>query len=478
MAILKTNCPVRHQAIYNGQAIALQIDQQKITFQQLDAQLLHLQEQLTKQVVSDKDKLPPRLVCIAQNSFELVLMQLLCLRLGWIFCPLNPRFTDSEIQARLAILNSNYCWADQPNRHVLDKINLLTLNVCCSHNPPPTTQKLEPLIINPEKACNIIFTSGSSGFPKAIVHSYSNHFFSAQGSQAVIALTNNDHNLLSLPLFHIGGYATVIRTIVAGGCLHITDSPLDFSLLKRHKITHLSLVSTQLKRLLSDASFHQKYCCIKHILLGGSAFPASLLAILTSRGFQFHLSYGCTEMASQVATSTNSEALKVLPYRQVSIINDEVYCRGETRCIGYFENKQLRFIAPEKWLNIKDIGSIADGYLTILGRKDRQFISGGENIMPEEIERACLQHSSVEKVYACAINDQQYGQRVVAFVAFSISSTMTFQQQCTALQRYLLTQLTRFKRPDRYFQWPKVDASQLKIPKQVFLSVLEKQGLL
>ena len=477
MAPLKTDCPVRWQAIHNGQAIALQIQEKKITFLQLDNQLLNLQIQLAEQIILDSDQATIRLICIAKNGIELVLLQLLCLRLGWIFCPLNPRFTDTEIQTRLAILNSDYCWIDQVNQHRLDTFNTLTLNFFEHENELTAAKILKPLTIKSEQACNIIFTSGSSGFTKAIVHNYINHFFSAEGSQAVIPLTNDDHNLLSLPLFHIGGYATVIRTMIAGGCLHITGSPLDFSLLKQHQITHLSLVSTQLKRLLSDVAFQSKQSNIKHILLGGSTFSDTLLTALRSRGFQYHLSYGCTEMASQVATSTNNTELKVLPYRQVRIINDEVYCRGETRCIGYFENNKICLIAREEWLNIKDIGCIENDVLHILGRKDRQFISGGENIIPEEIERVCLQHSTVEKVYICPINDQQYGQRVVAFVDFHTPSSTHFQQRCAVLESYLSTQLTRFKRPDRYFQWPKESEHQIKIPKQVFLAVLAKKGL-
>jgi O-succinylbenzoic acid--CoA ligase len=478
MEPLNTDCPVRWQAIHNGQAIALQTQEKSITFIQLDQQLLNLQKQLAEQIIVDQEQTPIRLICIAKNCIELVFLQLLCLRLGWLFCPLNPRFTDTEIQIRLAILNSHYCWMDQTNQERLKTIHALTLDFTDHQNQLTTTQKLEPITIIPEQACNIIFTSGSSGFPKAIVHCYANHFFSAKGSQATIPLTRIDQNLLSLPLFHIGGYATVMRTLLAGGCLHITDSPLDTSLLKRHKITHLSLVSTQLKRLLNDPSFHIKQSTIKHILLGGSAFSETLLSELASRGFQFHLSYGCTEMASQVATSRNSIDLKILPYRQIKIINDEVYCRGETRCIGYFENNNIRHISPAEWLNMKDVGCIVNENLQILGRKDRQFISGGENIIPEEIERVCLQHNTVEKVYICAIKDQQYGQRVVAFVDFDTPSTTHFQQQCSVLENYLSTQLTRFKRPDRYFQWPKTDKNQIKIPKQIFLSVLAEQGLL
>lgn len=487
MEILINHCPVRWQAINNSHAIALQSDQYKMTYQQLDRQLVSLKNQLTTQVKVKKGQ-PLRLVCIASNSIELILLQLLCIRIGWLFCPLNPRFTEVEITQRLDALSSPYCWVANNNQLAHRLFNTLNIDFSNADSTLEETAEsshlsylpIAPLIIKPQQACNIIFTSGTSGFPKAVVHSYHNHFFSALGSQSLIPLDCNDHNLLSLPLFHIGGYATVIRTIIAGACLHLTQSPLHITLLQQQKITHLSLVSTQLIRLLNDPLFNKQQCVIKHLLLGGSSFSDVLLNTLVKRGFNYHLSYGSTEMASQVATSDNNSNLQVLSHRQVKIHKGEIYLRGETRFIGYFQDKKLLKIAPEQWFASTDIGKLTGNKLQIRGRKDRQFISGGENIQPEEIERICLQHKSVKQVYICAIKDKQYGQRAVLFVLFAQHQNTHFIEQTKQLQQYLSIQLTRFKQPDRYLAWPQqaTDNQALKIPQQTFLRILKKQGLI
>jgi len=468
-----TQCPIRWQAIHHGQRLALHSDHMQLTYAQLDQRLTQLQMQLTPQIKPCSQSMI-RLACIAENSLELVLLQLLCIRLGWCFCPLNPRFSDAEITQRMDIINSEYCWVSEHAAHQARRN--LYLNISVENNNE--VESLSPLTINPTQPCSLIFTSGSSGFPKAIVHHYQNHFYSAQGSQQLIPLSATDHNLLSLPLFHIGGYATVIRTVLAGACLHLSHALLNLTLLQQRTITHLSLVSTQLIRLLADQQFQQQHAHISHILLGGSSFPTSLLQALQARQFNYHLSYGCTEMASQVATSSNSSQLQILPYREVSVRDGSIHLRGETRFIGYYEQDQLTIIPPQQWVDIADTGTLLGKQLTITGRKDRQFISGGENIIPEEIERICLQQETVKQAYVCPVNHSEYGQCVALFVAF-FDTDLNFEIQQQRLQETLASQLTRFKQPDHYFPWPEMgDHQALKIPKQIFQTLLKNKGLI
>ena len=461
-------------SIHNAQAHAIECDQLSLTYQQLDYFLETLAEQLSKQVKADDLQQSPRITCIAKNTLELLLIQLLCVRLGWLFCPLNPRFSKAEIAQRTKLLNSDFCWVEHDSPHAALNTLQIALPALTSFVKRPLTARL----INPKQASNIIFTSGSSGSPKAIVHHYQNHFFSALGSQSQIPLTTHDHNLLSLPLFHIGGYATVMRTVIAGGCLHLTASRLTMALLKQRAITHLSLVSTQLITLLEDPIFQPSECALKHILLGGSAFSEHLLQALAARGFNYHLSYGCTEMASQVATSSNNSNLQLLPYRQVKIEDGEIYLRGETRFMGYFQHHKILEIDPNEWISSADMGQFNGLQLILSGRKDRQFISGGENIQPEEIELVCLQLQQVKQAYACPINDHKYGFRVALFVEFFHADTALFATQTEQLQAYLASRLTRFKQPDHYLAWPEIALNNkaLKIPKAVFQSALAAAG--
>ena len=435
------DCPLRRQALLQPDAVAISFDRQALTYRALDQQVSFLEKQLRAQGL----KAGERLVCIAPNSLKLILLQLSCMRSGIIFSPLNPRFSVNEIQTRVKILDSHFIWCEQAKNDW--PLSSLTFDFNSSDkNEAP----LAALKLNPQRVINIIFTSGSSGQPKAVMHNFSNHFYSAQGSQAVIPLKPGDKNVLSLPIFHISGYATVFRTLLAGATLVLSDSKLSVALLKEKQITHLSLVATQLYRLLENPQFKHSNLALKHLLLGGSAFAEQLLAETAQRGFTYHLSYGLTEMSSQVATSCNSQSLSILKYREVKIMDGEIWLRGKTRFLGYFNGQMENSILPqEQWFASKDLGQKVANYLHISGRKDRQFISGGENIQPEEIEALLLQFPAVKQAYVVAVADPAFGKRPLAFIDWHNGQTET-----PSLHNYMRNRLAAFKCPQHYFQLP------------------------
>ncbi|MFT6925421.1 MAG: O-succinylbenzoic acid--CoA ligase [Psychromonas sp.] len=434
-------CPVRHQAIINANAPAIQTDELVLTYQALDSTLNLLGRQLLNLHLQTGD----RLICLSENSLKLILLQLTCIRLGIIFCPLNPRFSAAEIKQRLSILKSNFIWLADPKKH--SHLSSLSIDFSIIQDQAVTPV---PLKIDAQKVCNIIFTSASSGQAKAVMHSYSNHYHSALGSQSRILLQAKDRNLLSLPLFHISGFAAVIRTLIAGATLIVSAKKLSVSLLKKQKITHLSLVATQLYRLLTLSGFQAKDLSIKHLLLGGSVFSDRLLAQTEQRGFIYHLSYGLSEMSSQVATSTNSKKLQLLPGLQVKIINNEICLRGKMRFAGYFNGHLQSSVLPDQqWFASKDLGALMGNELSVSGRKDRLIISGGENIQAEELESVLLSFSDIQQVYIVAVTDPLFGQRPVAFIDW-VNGVIKQQQ----LQIYLQDKLSSYKRPAHYFVLP------------------------
>lgn len=447
MAELLKSCPVAYHAQKTPQNIAIQDNDCDHTFEDVNVQIISLANQL----IEFGMKVGDRLICISPNSFELVLLQLTCLRMGFIFSPLNPKFSQEELSERIDTLKSTFIFSQNVDLKI--SLPILALNF----SDEGKAQDLKISAMNNQNVISIIFTSGSSGKPKAVMHSYYNHYFSAKGSQQAIPLEVGDKNLLSLPLFHISGYATVMRTMIAGATLVLSNEKISSSLLSQSKITHLSLVTTQLYTLLNDPSFSSKSLTIKHLLLGGSAFADELLAQAKQRGFTYHLSYGSTEMASQIATSTNNSNLTVLPYREVKIVDNEILIRGSTAFVGYFKQGNQR--RETEWFSSKDLGEFDQqntNIISISGRKDRLFISGGENIQPEEIEKVLLSFPEIDQAVVLPIKDEKFGFRPVAFVNIEISG---------ALQQRINQKLTHFKQPVRY----------LKLPKQTGLKVSLKK---
>ncbi|GLS90670.1 2-succinylbenzoate-CoA ligase [Psychromonas marina] len=432
-------CPVAWQAQYNSEHVAVKTDQYQLTYAQLHNLISSLSSQLIQLNMNKGD----RLATIAKNRLPLYLLQLTCLRNGFIFCPINPNFSQAEIAQRLNRLDTAFIYREGAE-------NNLSLDFSKTSGQAPNDA---PLSIDPNAIISIIFTSGSSGLPKAVMHHFRNHFYSALGSQSVIPLNVGDNNLLSLPMFHISGYATVMRTVLAGATLLISEEKISVQQLNKTKITHLSLVSTQLQQLLQDKAFQQNLLPIKHLLLGGSAFPTNVLTETGERGFTYHLSYGSTEMASQIATSTNNETLKLLPYRLLKIIDGEIHLAGQTRFAGYFNgDSQSGLIDQSYYFASADLGEIDiledKETVKIMGRKDRQFISGGENIQPEEIEKVLLACPSISQAYVLPIDDCIYGQRPIAFVKW------THGEHPQKLSAFIQDRLVAFKHPLHYFSFP------------------------
>ncbi|HWR98557.1 MAG TPA: AMP-binding protein, partial [Candidatus Methanoperedens sp.] len=176
-----------------------------------------------------------------------------------------------------------------------------------SNDDSPCTGENELPPFDPDAPATIVFTSGSTGIPKAALHSFASHWASAVGANRNLPLRPGDRWLLSLPLWHVGGLAVIFRCIQGGAAVAIPgrDEPLAETI-RALGVTHLSLVATQLRRLLADARGRGALRSLKGVLLGGGPLPAPLLDEAAAAGARLVTSYGSTETSSQ-ATATRPD---------------------------------------------------------------------------------------------------------------------------------------------------------------------------
>lgn len=276
-----------------------------------------------------------------------------------------------------------------------------------------------------------LLTSGSTGDPKIAALTLGGFYYSALGSIPALSLNEGDVWKLSLPIYHVSGIALLFRTFIAKAAISLTAN----------EATHLSFVPTQLFRHLENP---QEMSKVKCILLGGAVIPPHLYLEGIKRGLPLFLTYGLTEMSSSVLI-TSSPILEngtfylgdPLPYREMKLENGEILVKGRTLFQGYFPKLH------EGWFSTKDLGTYKpDKGFAILGRKDRMFISGGENIQPEEIERALLENENVLDVYVAPSNDPEFGQVPIAYIKTSLPIPQ--------LKSYLMEKLPSFKIPRKF----------------------------
>jgi len=347
---------------------------------------------------------------------------------GCVACPISHRFPDAKRDELVARIHAKWLpdFAEKERR------------------PKAPAIQSAPL--------TIILSSGSTGVPKAIVHSMAAHVASAKGAATNMPLAVGDRWLWSLPLYHVSGMSILVRCAVAGATVVcITDhGELSAKTLEARKITHLSVVTTQLHRLLADASFPSVH--LKQVLLGGSNVDAALVTEARNRGVKVLTTYGLTETASQVTTSTPSDdpakSGRILPGRELKISDSgEILVRGETLCVGYYDAGAVESVVDDEgWFHTKDLGALDDdGQLSVKGRIDNMFISGGENIHPESIERAMLSAFHILQVIVVPKKDETFGARPVAFVQGVLPSDW---------QSILRELLQGYEVPVEVFAWP------------------------
>jgi O-succinylbenzoic acid--CoA ligase len=324
----------------------------------------------------------------------------------------------------------------------------------------------------------VILSSGSTTFPKAVVHTLSAHLANAAGAASNMPLSPHDGWLWSLPLYHVSGLAILFRVFTAGATLVIPRPRADLhDAITLPRVTHLSLVQQQLRRLLMARTRCPPG--IKAVLLGGSSYARELVDRSLLAGYALHTTYGMTETASQVTATPPGasadqlmSAGRLLPFRELKIDDQgEIHVRGDVLCLGYRRGQDVTALINEfGWFPTGDLGRwTAGGWLTILGRRDNMFISGGENIHPEEIEAALLEITGIRQALVVAASDDEYGQRPVAIVDADELRPRDFASS-------LREKLPAFKVPNRFYRWPAELQNTIKPSRSVATLWVQQMG--
>ncbi len=274
----------------------------------------------------------------------------------------------------------------------------------------------------------IFTTSGSSGTPKGVVHTHDSLRANANIVAQYFGDTSSMHWLACLPPSHVGGFGVISRAL-HWGCKLTTISQFDAAEveeLARSGVTHTSLVATALGRI--DAALFE------NILLGGAKLPLTLPPNVTT-------TYGLTETMGGVVY--NRTALTGI---EISISADqEILVRGPVLMNRYYQPQLGHPVDSEGWLHTGDLGSMSpDNQLSVVGRRSELIISGGENIWPEVVEAALVNHPDVSDVCVVGVDDQEWGQRVVAFI---VPTNTSVTHALTEWREIVAESLPRFMAP-------------------------------
>ncbi|MGN1385769.1 MAG: o-succinylbenzoate--CoA ligase [Bacillus sp. (in: firmicutes)] len=294
------------------------------------------------------------------------------------------------------------------------------------------------------KTATIMYTSGTSGYPKAVRQTYGNHWWSAVGSMLNLGLHENDRWLCTMPLFHISGLSILLRSVIYGMTVILHkqfNEKLVNEHIRRYEVTIMSVVTTMLNRMLAQLGDEDYPVSLRCLLLGGGPAPLSILESCKEKAIPVFQTYGMTETSSQIVTLSPEYSLeklgsagKALFPSQLKIILEgreagvreigEILVKGPNVTSGYVnrpEETSKAFL--DGWLITGDIGYVdEDGFLYVVDRRSDLIISGGENVYPAEIEAVLMKHPSIFEAGVTGADDATWGQVPVAFVVLKYSA--------------------------------------------------------
>lgn len=389
-----------------------------------------------------------RVALVSWNRPEVVFLLHAAARVGLTLAPLNARLTDFEIAALLERLRPRALVADaQGAARSLDP-GLARDAMIALDEPPdrgwrawtalPTRPGEVGESVEPGHVHTVLFSSGTSGRPKGIMLPWRSHLFSALTSAVPLRASARDRWLLSLPMFHVGGWSIAVRGAVLGAAVELHprfDAQATAGALTAGEVSLASVVAAGLDAVLNRLPPAPSRFTPRAILLGGGPAPPALLERAALAGFKILTTYGLTEASSQVTTldlddptDPSLSAGKPLPLTTVRIVDQdrrplpageegEIEVRGPTLLAGYLDEPSATDLPSSGWLRTGDFGRLDQaGRLTVLARREDLIVSGGENVYPAEVEGILQGLPGVADAVVLAIPHQRWGQVGVAVV--------------------------------------------------------------
>ena len=359
-----------------------------------------------------------KITFISKSVLQYSIFSNLIPMLGGIFVPMNPKSPIDEITKKMNIIGSKKIIYDESiELEKVDNISLFRSEKSQESNYRFTWPSYE------ETFC-ILFTSGSSGLPKAVSISRKNIESSCNISQKNLNVEKSDKWLLCMPPYHAGGLSIIYRSLILGNKFHIEDdfnSEKVIDLIMSEKINIVSMVPTMLSKIVYQMKDRNLIApkSFKFVISGGAKTPEELILSSNNIGLKTLPTYGMTETSSQIATASPNDEFRPLnsvgkPLLRDSVKiakNSEIQVSGEM-VANYYDEK-----VSKKWLQTGDYGYIdKDNYLFVKGRIDELIISGGENINPLEVEEFISKNKKIKECIVLGKTDEYWGEKVVAAI--------------------------------------------------------------
>jgi fatty-acyl-CoA synthase len=420
-----------------------------------------------------------RIVNLSDGDLRHFELQFACARAGLIWAPLNFRNTASELAAmcedlRPALMITDAVWQDLASQVAQAAAIGQTIRwdrdgeLDAMLNPVKAVG--DRFEVDPDAPLQILFTSGTTGKPKAAIITLSGIVWQALNQTQFCATSEPGcHVFLPIPLFHAGGLNSLANPVLYFGG-QVTVSPrfdpaatCAYIGNPAHAVSHMALPPVMYQMMADSAPFASaNFSSLRRLICAGGRLTDGLRAAYAAKGVGFITQYGGTETGPTV-TSMNPDRLDKISagscgqkamHIEVRLVDGEgadvpagaqgeIWVRGPS-VIGAYLGAEARIERPEGWLRTGDIAWEDDeGFYYIVDRVKDMYKSGGENVSPAEVEQVLLSHPAVLEVAVIGVADERWGEVGLAIVAPAKGQTVTLEE----LRGVCDGKIARYKHP-------------------------------
>jgi cyclohexanecarboxylate-CoA ligase len=437
------------------------------------------------------------------NWWEFVAVHLACVRVGAISNPLMPIFRQRElsfmianVEAKVLIVPESYKNFDHQalGRELLEELDCLShlfvvggegadsFEQCLLANCD-TPSPLSPL--EPNDLMQVLYTSGTTGQPKGVMHTANTLFSSIVEFSREIGLNSGDTVYMPSPLAHQTGFCYgIMMATYHGSALVITDvwdPVVALQLIEKYGVAY-TFAATPFLSDLTNAQSAQGRDISKFRMFITAGAPISPTLVVNAREIlktSVMAGWGMTEVGMATVTPKDGSRIEdsdgkaiagsevrvidknggVLPFR----VEGRLQYRGSFCCIGYYNRPDLQAVDEDGWFETGD-NAIQDetGFIRITGRSKDIIIRGGENIPVVEVENLVLGMEEVSEAALVAMPDTRLNEKGCLFVSLTGDHALTLEDVCGYLTRHNLTRQYLPERLEIIDEFPRTPSGKIQ----------------
>ena len=449
--------------------------QKAYTFQEMNDRACRVGTYLTDALGLRKGDV---ITLISRNRIEPIDLYLACGKLGIILAPLSQRLKKPELDDLMARLRPSVLVHENQFAELASALSIPS-SVQSMINLDDDGDIFESVILKTDPRevniplamndrCLYVHTGGTTAVPKICIVSYRQMVWNSFDILATGLAGFSNKVLITFPFFHIGGWNTFTPLFHAGVTsvlLREFNPGLVLELIHEGWVENFGAVEAMLQFLIAHPKFVETdFSKLKAITTAAAPCSKAVMQVFLDKGVPISQTYGMTEAGpSNFAYIARSDSLEELLANSESIGTSMFHCDakivdqesgGEVRpgetgvlCLrsshnfdGYLDDpaRTEKVIDRDGWIYTGDLAvQSQDGLIFIKGRADNMFISGGENISPEEIEQALMKHPAVAGAICAGIPDPKWGQVPIALVIFHASRSATEEGLKAFCRNYL-----------------------------------------